>query len=80
MMQIQTKIEQSIHDYIRDAPEDPTKKDIINHFKETINPETVEKTLQQLRIKDIIILHKDQTYTLNNPDFDSKKHDWVTIN
>ena len=80
MMQIQTKIEQHIYDYIRDAPDDPTKEDIINHLKETINPKIIEKTLKQLRLKDIIILHKDQTYTLNNPDLDQKKHEWVTIN
>ncbi len=38
MMQIQTKIEQSIHDYIRDASDDPTKEEIIRPLQGKNSP------------------------------------------
>ena len=78
MMQIQ-KVEQCIHDYISEAACDPTEKDIISYFDGKIAQEIVKQILNVLRVKDIIVLHEDGTYTLNNPGFDPSKHDWVII-
>lgn len=78
-MQIQTKDGQSIYNYVRDAPDDPTKDDVIEHFNGKITPDLVTETLEQLRINDMIVLHRDSSYSLNNPDFDPTKHDWVVL-
>lgn len=78
-MQIQTKVEHSIYNYVRDAPDDPTKDDVIEHFNGKITPDMVNETLEQLRTNDMLILHSDGFYSLNNPDFDPTKHDWVVL-
>lgn len=78
-MQIQTKVWQSIYDYIRDASDDPIKDDVVEHFNGKITPDMVKETLEQLRINDILVLHRDGSYSLNNLDFDPTKHDWGVL-
>ena len=76
---IQSKVGQSIYDYIRDASDDPTKDDVIEQFNGKIAPDMVKETLEQLRTNDMLVLHRDGSYSLNNPDFDQTKHDWGVL-
>jgi len=79
MMQIQTKVEHSIYNYVRDAQDDPTKEDIIEHFNGKFTRDMVKEALEQLRLKDMLVLHSNGAYSLNNPGFDPAKHDWVVL-
>ncbi len=79
MHQIQTEVEQTVHDYIRDAPEFPKASEIILHLKGHVSAETVKVTLTELLRKKIILLHDDGACTLNNPDFKFKESEWMLL-
>ncbi len=64
-MQLQTKAEQIVHDFIRDALDDVDKNDIIRHFEGQMSSETVVNTLSSLEHSDVILRHGDGVYTLN---------------
>jgi hypothetical protein len=65
VQQIQTEVEQMVHDYIRDVEDDITQEDIIRHFKGQLSAETVKKTVAFLISNEIIMVHKHGHIAIN---------------
>ncbi len=79
MQQIQTEVEQMVHDYIRDVEDDITQEDIIRHFKGRLSAETVKKTVGFLISNEIIMVHKHGHIALNNPGFKMSEHKLILL-
>lgn len=79
MQQIQTEVEQMVHDYIRDVEDDITQEDIIRHFKGRLSAETVKETVAFLISNEIIMVHKHGHIALNVTQADFLKHKFVLL-
>jgi len=64
-MQIQSQVEQVIHDFIQKSLDDINQEDIKRHFDGQLSADTVVTTLASLEDKEFILRHGDGVYTLN---------------